>query len=228
MSRARKLRLPICILTVFCFALSPKSLSQPPPETLRQAAQHSGMLISTAVRPAQLSEPAYADTLAREFNTLEPEDALKWEVLRPDPQTFDFHPADQIIDFALRHNMKVRGHTLVWHRQNPAWLANGNFTPEQLSKLLETHIKTVVGHYRGRIFAWDVANEAFDEGARTGQLRSTIWYDPPGIAANLGGSLRSDMRTASNPGRSQLFTRGSQQPYAYLAQCFRWAHDRRS
>ena len=225
MSQAPRIRIAICILTSFCFAFAPTSLSQDPPETLRQAAQHSGMLISAAVRPAQLSEPAYAATLAREFNTLEPEDALKWEVLRPDPQSFDFHQADQVIDFALRHNMKVRGHTLVWHRQNPAWLATGNFTPEQLSKILETHIKTVVGHYRGTIFAWDVANEAFDEGVRTGQLRSTIWHDQPGIAADASGSLRSDMRTEIKPDRAQLVTRGSPQPYAYLAQCFRWAHD---
>ena len=96
--------------------------------------------------------------------------------------------------------MKVRGHTLVWHRQNPPWLAAEHHTPDQLSKLLEAHIKTVAGHYRGKIFAWDVANEAFDEGKNAGKLRSTIWYDQPGIGF-------------------------SGQGYAYLAQCFRWAHE---
>ena len=171
------------------------------PVTLRQAAsaQPSRLHIGAAVRPAQLSEPAYAATLAREFNMLEPEDALKWEVLRPDPESFDFSQADQIVDFALRHNMKVRGHTLVWHRQLPTWLASGNFTPAQLSQLLETHIKTVISHYRGKIFAWDVVNEAFDEGKNAGERRSTIWYDQPGIGF------------------------AGQGP-AYIAQCFRWAH----
>jgi len=96
--------------------------------------------------------------------------------------------------------MKVRGHTLVWHRQNPAWLTQGQFTPEQLAKLLETHIKTVVGHYRGKVFAWDVANEAFDEQPRLGQLRDTIWYDRPGIGLSANGA-------------------------AYLERCFRWAHE---
>ncbi len=190
-----KIRLLICSLAAFCL-----TAAAPAPETLREAAQHSRMLIGAAVRPAQLAEPAYAATLAGEFNMLEPEDALKWEILRPDPESFDFHQADQVVDFALRHNMKVRGHTLVWHRQNPSWLAAGNFSPAQLGKLLETHIKTVVGHFRGKIFAWDVANEAFDEGKRTGQLRSTIWYDQPGIG-------------------------DAQQGSAYLAQCFRWAHE---
>ncbi len=145
----------------------------------------------------QLSEPEYASTLSQEFNLLEPEDALKWEVLRPDPRSFDFSQADQLVDFALRHNMRIRGHALVWHRQNPRWLETGHFTPAQLSQLLETHIKTVVSRYRGRIFAWDVLNEALDE---RGNLRSTIWRDQPGIGFALQGS-------------------------AYIAQCFRWAHD---
>ena len=196
MCRSLKARLLIWSLSTFCFGFAATSQ----PKTLREAAQHSGILIGTAVRPAQLSEAAYAATLARDFNMLEPEDALKWEILRPDPQSFDFHQADQLIDFASRYNMKVRGHTLVWHRQNPAWLTAGSFSPEQLSRLLEGHIKTVVGHYRGKIFAWDVANEAFDEGNRAGQLRSTIWYDKPGIGY-------------------------AQQGSAYLAQAFRWAHD---
>ena len=194
MTPTLKIRLLLWSLAVFCFGFAAA------PQSLREAAQPSGALIGAAVRPAQLSEAAYAATLAREFNLLEPEDALKWEVLRPNPESFDFHQADQVVDFASRHNMKVRGHTLVWHRQNPPWLAEGHFSPDQLSKLLETHIKTVVGRYRWKIFAWDVVNEAFDEGDRAGKLRSTIWYNQPGIG---------------NP----------QQGLSYLAQCFRWAHE---
>ena len=64
-------------------------------QSLREAAQRSGMLVGTAVRPAQLTEAACAATLAREFNMLEPEDGMKWEVLRPDPQSFDFSQADR-------------------------------------------------------------------------------------------------------------------------------------
>jgi endo-1,4-beta-xylanase len=194
-----KTRILLIALSAFCLALA-ASTPSPSSLSLREAAQQCGMLIGTAARPGELSEPAYAATLAREFNLLEPEDALKWESLRPDAQSFDFHQADQLVDFALRHNMKVRGHTLVWHHQNPTWLTAGNLSSSQLSKLLEEHIKTVVGHYRGKIFAWDVANEAFDEGSRSGELRSTIWYDQPGIGY---------------AGRDS----------AYLAQCFRWAHE---
>src|SRR5208282_4554858 len=191
-----------------------------PEQSLREAARGSGMLIGTAVRPAQLSEADYASTLAREFNMLEPEDALKWEVVHPEPQSFDFSQADQIVDFATRHNMKVRGHTLVWHRQNPKWLTEGKYTSGELAEILEKHIKTVVGHYRGKIFAWDVVNEAFDE-LRPGELRSTIWRDQPGIAI----ASSYELRATSNPGRSELAARSSTQSYSYIERCFRWAHE---
>src|SRR5450759_3215201 len=168
-------------------------------QSLREAARGSGLLIGTAVRPAQLSEAAYASTLAREFNMLEPEDALKWEVVHPDRQSFDFSQADQIIDFAARHGMKVRGHTLVWHQQNPKWLTEGKYTSGELAQILEKYIKTVVGHYRDKIFAWDVVNEAFDE-LQPGKLRSTMWRDQPGIGLAGNGS-------------------------SYIERCFRWAHE---
>jgi endo-1,4-beta-xylanase len=95
--------------------------------------------------------------------------------------------------------MTVRGHTLVWHHQNPKWLTDGKFTSSELAQILEQHIKTVVGHYRGKIFAWDVVNEAFDE-LHPGELRSTIWRDQPGIGLAENG-------------------------YTYIERCFRWAHE---
>ena len=196
---SRRAATRIVLMSVACI-FWPAFAAEPAPESLRQAADQCQILIGAAVRPAQLAEPNYATTLAREFNMVEPEDALKWEVLRPDPQSFDFSQADQIVDFAARHNMKVRGHTLVWHRQIPAWLVANHYSTEELSRLLETHIKTVVGHYRGKIFAWDVANEAFDEGKNAGAPRNTIWFDQPGIG--FAGRFAS-----------------------YLAQCFRWAHE---
>jgi len=194
-------------------------------ESLREAAQKSGMLIGTAVRPCALSEVAYASTLAREYNMVEPEDALKWEVVHPERDSLDFSQADQIVDFAKRHGMKIRGHTLVWHRQNPKWLTEGRYTSGQLAEILEKHIKTVVGHYRGRVFAWDVVNEAFDE-LHPGTLRSTIWHDQPGIGAPGNGIGSSDGRQASSePADTELAARGSGQPYSYIERCFRWAHE---
>jgi endo-1,4-beta-xylanase len=194
-------------------------------QSLRDAAQASGMLIGTAVRPAQLSEAAYSSTLAREFNMLEPEDVLKWEVVHPERESFDFSQGDQIVDFAARHGMKVRGHTLVWHQQNPKWLTDGIYTSGELAQILEKHIKTVVGHYRGKIFAWDVVNEAFDE-LHVGELRSTIWLNQPGIG--FGGNevaTSHKPRASSVPARSELEARSPKQSYSYIERCFRWAHE---
>jgi endo-1,4-beta-xylanase len=192
-----KWRARIFLLTATCFGLGFRPAI--PEHSLRDAAQAAGMLIGTAVRPSHLSETPYTSMLAREFNMLEPEDALKWEVVHPERQTFDFSQADQAVDFAARHGMKVRGHTLVWHRQNPTWLTEEKYTSSELARILEQHIKTVVGHYRGKIFAWDVINEAFDE-SHPGALRSTIWLDQPGIG--LAGNS-----------------------YSYIERCFRWAHE---
>jgi endo-1,4-beta-xylanase len=165
------------------------------PQALRQEAERSGVLVGAAVNVRYLDEPAYASTLAQEFNLVEPEDAMKWELLRPALSTFNFADADQIVAFAAAHHMQVRGHNLVWGSHNPKWLTEGPYSPAQLSELLHEHIWQVAGHFRGKVFAWDVVNEAFEE---HGRLRSSIWLDQPGI-----GSTGTD----------------------YIAQAFRWAHD---
>lgn len=169
---------------------------QCPAQSLRQAAERDGVLIGAAVRPSQLSEPAYASTLAREFNMVEAEDVMKWWVLRKDRGRYNFGPADELVRFAEDHRMKVRGHCLVWGRDNPEWLTQGDFTPRQLSRLLREHITHVMKHYSGEVFAWDVLNEAFDE---HGNVRDSLWYNQPGIG---------------------LAGKGT----AYIEQVFRWAH----
>ena len=107
-----------------------------PAQSLRQAGDQDGVLIGTAVRPSQLSEIAYASTLAREFSMVEAEDAMKWWVLRPDQATYNFHPGDELVRFAQANQMEVRGHCLVWGRNNPDWLTLSHFTVRQLSRLL--------------------------------------------------------------------------------------------
>lgn len=167
------------------------------PQTLREAASSAGILVSSAVRPGLFSEAAYSATLSHEFNMVEPEDVMKWWVLRRTPGPIDFREADQVVAFAQAHNMKVRGHCLVWDNDNPDWLKQGHFTPAQLSDLLQEHITTVMKHFAGRVFAWDVVNEAFDE---NGQAKDSIWYNRPGIG--LAGKQT-----------------------AYVEQAFRWAHE---
>jgi endo-1,4-beta-xylanase len=106
------------------------------PHTLREAANASGILIGTAVRPYLLSEAAYSETRARGFDMVEPEDALKWWTIRPTAETFDFKQGDEIVRFAEAHGVRVRNHCLVWDHNNPKWLTEGHFGPAQLSQLL--------------------------------------------------------------------------------------------
>lgn len=186
----------VCLrhLTVF---LAPAIIVVTAPGTLRDAAHSSGVLFGTAVRPSLFSETAYSETLAREFSMIEPEDAMKWWTLRRNLGTFDFREGDEVVHFAQVHGMKVRGHCLVWDHNNPQWLAQGVFTPVQLSQLLEQHITAVTKHYAGQVFAWDVVNEAMDE---NGRIKDSRWYNQPGIG---------------------LSGRGT----AYVEQAFRWAHE---
>jgi endo-1,4-beta-xylanase len=167
------------------------------PPSLREAANSAGVLIGTAVRPSLFSEAAYSETLSREFSLVEPEDVMKWWTLRQNPEGFDFRRGDEVVRFARAHSMKVRGHCLVWDHDNPAWLNQGQFTPQQLSKILQEHISTVMHHYAGEVFAWDVINEALDE---NGRPRDSIWYNSPGIGFSGQGT-------------------------AYIEQAFRWARE---
>jgi endo-1,4-beta-xylanase len=176
--------------------LAPAILLASGPQALRESATSTGLLIGTAVRPSLFSDAAYSATLAREFNMIEPEDVMKWWVVRRDAGAFDFREGDEVVRFAHAHSMKVRGHCLVWDHNNPAWLVQGSFAPAQLSHLLQQHITTVMKHYAGQVFAWDVVNEALDA---KGHVKDSLWYNQPGIGL-------SDKGTA------------------YIEQAFRWAH----
>lgn len=102
--------------------------------------------------------------LARHFNSITAENEMKFESLEATEGVFDYSSADAMVALAKSHGMKVRGHTLVWHRQTPAWMFQGpNGTPaspELLLSRLRNHIQNVVSHFKGSVYAWDVVNEA--------------------------------------------------------------------
>ncbi|HWA83165.1 MAG TPA: endo-1,4-beta-xylanase [Fimbriimonadaceae bacterium] len=146
--------------------------------TLREAGAKAHLDIGTAVDPSYFAEPPYRDILASEFSVIEPENGMKFDPVHPEPGRYDFAIGDAIVKFAQEHRLKVRGHTLVWHNQLPKWVTGGNYSPEQMSAVLHNHIKNVVGHYKGQVYAWDVVNEAFND---DGTMRPSPWYDKPGI-----------------------------------------------
>ncbi|MFD8000221.1 endo-1,4-beta-xylanase [Streptomyces mirabilis] len=140
---------------------------------LRDLAAAKGKAIGTAVTGSKLTG-TYGDIAGAQFNSLTPGNAMKWETVEPTRGTYNWAEADQIVAFAQAHNQQVRGHTLVWHSQNPSWLTNGTWTSAQLSALLQDHISTEVTRYKGKLAAWDVVNEPFNE---DGTYRSTLWYN---------------------------------------------------
>lgn len=137
-------------------------------------------LIGTAMNRIQVSgaDPAAMPFIAKHFNSITAEDAMKWERIHPEPGRYDFGLADSIVEFARENGMAVIGHVLVWHSQTPDWVFQdslGNpLSRDALLERLRDHIQTVVGHYRGQVLGWDVVNEAVDE---DGSMRRTKWLE---------------------------------------------------
>ncbi|MGC9671254.1 endo-1,4-beta-xylanase [Planosporangium sp. 12N6] len=162
--------------------------AQPVDQSLRALGNRHDLRIGTAVDMAALaSDGTYRDRTAAEFSTVTPENVMKWEVVEPQRGSFDFSAADRLVDFARQHGQKVRGHTLLWHNQLPKWLtdgvADGSITADQLRTILRDHIFAEAGHFRGRIWQWDVVNEAIND---DGTMRNTIWLQKlgPGYIAD--------------------------------------------
>ncbi|NEA99932.1 endo-1,4-beta-xylanase [Streptomyces sp. SID13726] len=168
----RSLRTGLPLLLVGALlAMAPAAHAADTP--LRDLAAAKGKVIGTAVTGSKLTG-TYGDIAGAQFNSLTPGNAMKWGSVEPTRGTYNWAEADQIVDFAEAHGQQVRGHTLVWHSQNPSWLTNGTWTQPQLSQLLNDHIALEVGRYKGRLAAWDVVNEPFNE---DGTYRQTLWYN---------------------------------------------------
>jgi endo-1,4-beta-xylanase len=152
-------------------------------------------IMGVAVGPRDLSGPE-SDLIVRNFASITAENVMKPTPIHPEEKRYAWENADLLAEYAKTHGLKMRGHTLVWHNQSPAWFFKddqGNAATKEiaLAKLKE-HITSVVRRYKGTVYAWDVVNEVIADG-KDGFFRDTEWY-----------------RTC-----------GSE----YIAKAFQWAHE---
>jgi endo-1,4-beta-xylanase len=174
---------------------------QPPQErTLKALSERHKLAVGTAIDVAALADPSYRRIAATEFSTVTAENVMKWETLEPVRGQYDWTQAEQFMAFAAANHQRVRGHVLVWGNQLPAWLtegvADGSITRAELRGILREHIRNVVAHFKGRVWQWDVVNEAVTDSwdSTGGQIGYKGFW-----ATNLG------------PG--------------YIADAFRWARE---
>ncbi len=115
--------------------------------------------------------------IRKHFNSVTPENSMKWESVHPSPGRYIFRDADALMEYAEKNGIVVIGHTLIWHQQTPDWVfkdeAGNDLTREALLERMREHIHTVVGRYKGRVHGWDVVNEAIDD--TNGGLRNSPW-----------------------------------------------------
>lgn len=117
-------------------------------------------------------DPKSATIVNSEFNTITPENSLKWMFIQPKPNKFNFKAADKYVEMGLKNNMYIVGHALVWHAQLADFMQNIDNSAEARIHV-DNHINRLVSRYKGKIDAWDVVNEAFEE---DGSLRASVFY----------------------------------------------------
>ena len=168
----KKKTIPLVLLTVLLLSSCASD------ETGLKDAFEGDFLIGTAMNMVQITgrDSLAQPFIAKHFNSVTAENCMKWERIHPEPGRYEFTLADSMVAYAMRNNMTVIGHTLVWHSQTPAWVFQdtlGNpLSRDALLEVLRDHIFTVVGRYKGKVKGWDVVNEAVND---DGSMRQTKW-----------------------------------------------------
>ena len=146
--------------------------------SLKAHAAARGVLTGCAVNASLFREDEdFRKLLAEQYNILVPENCMKWNILRPTAETYNFADADSLVAFGEAHKIKVRGHNFVWHEALPGWFA-GTVNKDNAQKFLVDHIQTVGGRYKGKMHSWDVVNEAIwiPDGRPDGLRSSSPWF----------------------------------------------------
>lgn len=160
--------------------------------TLREYAEKNGKFIGTAISTwknditnANLAETKEAGL---QFNMLVAENEMKFDALQPAQGEFSYWAADNLVSFAQRNNMKMRGHCLVWHSQLPTWVSSDgkkndkNWSRAEALEIMKSHITNVMKHFKGKVTEWDVVNECLNDDQTTVRsnpegydLRESVW-----------------------------------------------------
>lgn len=147
-------------------------------QTTLKGAFKNDFLIGVALKHSEYeqTDPRAVAIVKTQFNSISPENALKWQFVHPEPGKFDFKAADKYVDFGLRHHMFIVGGVLIWYHETPQWVfqdANGHrISRSALIARMRKHIFTVVGRYKGKVNGWDVVNEALNP---DGSLYQSQW-----------------------------------------------------
>jgi endo-1,4-beta-xylanase len=148
-------------------------------------AQGIDLGVAVAVDPLT-HDRRYRGIVEDHYTSVTAENTMKWEHVQPERGEYDWSGPDAVVDFATARDLNVRGHTMLWHNQQPAWLSQGDWDAESLSGVVHEHVTTVMERYRGRISAWDIINEPLEDGGP--DIRRNLWYEvlgPDYIAQTL-------------------------------------------
>lgn len=137
-----------------------------------------GLGVAVPVWRGYLDQPDKASLISTNFNMVVAENCMKFDAIHPSRDSYSFGGPDGLVDFAIKNDMAVRGHTLVWHKQVPGWLTSDGkinshkYTRDELLTIMKEHIDKVAGRYKKKIREWDVVNECLDDD------QSIVWTDP--------------------------------------------------
>jgi endo-1,4-beta-xylanase len=135
--------------------------------------------IGTAIDFSEFrADPLYKSLAQKQFNSITAENIFKAEYLHPEPILFNWTEADTLAAFCQNNNIRLHGHTLIWHQQLPQWILDYQGSTADWEQLMKVHIQTIVSHFKNKVTAWDVVNEAFNE---DGTLRNSIWKQKIGV-----------------------------------------------
>ncbi|MCO5967872.1 endo-1,4-beta-xylanase [Actinoallomurus soli] len=153
---------------------------------LKGLAEADGRYFGTALTAGDLGISGEMSVATAQFDMVTPGNEMKWDTTEPSNGSYNFGPGDQILNFAQSHGMRVRGHNLVWHAQLPGWVSS--LPSSQVKSAMDAHITTEATHYKGKVYAWDVVNEPFNE---DGSLRADVFSNAMGS-----GYIAEALRTA--------------------------------